>query len=103
MKKINIFLLKTFISIQVIFLILTVNIHAQNRITSTNYFPNAGDDWEKRTPLQVGIDVDKLKVAIDFAVQNEAKLPRDMELAQAQTFGREPRSEERRVGKECCR
>lgn len=90
MKKINIFRLKIFILIQVFFLILTVNIHAQNRITSTNYFPNAGDDWEKRTPLQVGVDVDKLKAAIDFAVQNEAKLPRDMELAQAQTFGREP-------------
>ncbi len=90
MKKINIFRLTIFISIQVFFLILSVNIHAQNHKHSTNYFPNAGDDWEKRTPLQVGIDADKLKAAINFAVQNETKLPRDMELAQAQTFGREP-------------
>lgn len=90
MKNINIFRLKTFIPIQVFFLILTLNIHAQNRINSTTYFPNAGNDWEKRTPLQVGVDEIKLKAAIDFAIENEAKLPRDMELAQAQTFGREP-------------
>jgi len=77
---------KTVISIQIIGLLLSVNIFAQRQV----YFPNAGDGWERKTPAQVQIDADKLKAAIDFAVQNEAKAPRDMELAQAQTFGREP-------------
>jgi CubicO group peptidase (beta-lactamase class C family) len=54
------------------------------------FYPNAGDDWEKKKPAEVGFDGEKLKAAIDFAVRNEAKAPRDMELAQAQTFGREP-------------
>ena len=65
---------------------MTVNVFAQKQ----NYFPNAGDDWEKRMPPQVGVDAAKLKEAIDFAIANEAKAPRDMELAQAQSFGREP-------------
>ena len=65
---------------------MTANLFAQKQI----YFPNAGDNWETRTPPQVGIDAAKLKEAIDFAIENEAKAPRDMELAQAQSFGREP-------------
>ena len=36
------------------------------------------------------MDAAKLKETIDFAVANEAKTPRDWDLAQAQTFGREP-------------
>jgi CubicO group peptidase (beta-lactamase class C family) len=56
----------------------------------TKYFPPAGDDWQKRTSEQAKMDAAKLKEAIDFAVANEAKLPRDWELAQAQSFGREP-------------
>jgi CubicO group peptidase (beta-lactamase class C family) len=57
--------------------------------SQTNYFP-AGTDWERRTPEQARIDAAKLKEAIDFAVTNESKLPRDLELAHYQTFGREP-------------
>jgi len=88
-KKMNKFfrvLSKTIVSVQILGLLLSVNTFAQRQI----YYPNAGDDWEKKTPVQMQIDADKLKSAIDFAVGNEAKAPRDMELAQAQTFGREP-------------
>jgi len=62
-----------------------VSIFAQ----TSRYFPNA-ENWETRTPQQVKIDAAKLKEAIDFAVENEAKAPRDQELGQLQTFGREP-------------
>lgn len=78
--------LKSLISLQIFAALLTVNIVAQKQI----YFPNAGEDWEMRTPSQTGFDAEKLKAAVDFAIANEAKAPRDMELAQAQTFGREP-------------
>ena len=85
---------KTLISVQIIGLLLSVNAFAQKRNVTTNqpsvYYPDAGDDWARKTPAEVGIDADKLKAAIDFAVENEAKAPREMELAQAQTFGREP-------------
>ena len=53
------------------------------------YFPTA-DVWQRRTPEQAKFDAVKLKEAIDFAVQNESKAPRDMELALTQTFGRAP-------------
>ncbi len=86
MKKSFRFLTNIVISFQIIALIFTANIFAQKPA----YFPNAGDNWEKRTPAQFGFDGAKLKEAIDFAVANEAKVTRDMELAQAQSFGREP-------------
>lgn len=62
---------------------------SQNSFAQKVYYPSA-ENWEKRTPEQAKFDAAKLKEAIDFAVQSEAKAPRDMELAQAQTFGREP-------------
>ncbi len=53
------------------------------------YYPTA-DNWERRTPAQAKLDAGKLKEAVDFAVQNESKAPRNLELAHYQTFGREP-------------
>ncbi len=53
------------------------------------YYPTA-DNWERRTPAQAKLDAAKLKEAVDFAVQNESKAPRNLELAHYQTFGREP-------------
>ncbi len=56
------------------------------------YFPTA-ENWETRTPEQAKFDPVKLKSAIDFAIQNESKSPRNLELAHYQTFGREPYGE----------
>ncbi len=56
------------------------------------YYPPV-ESWETRTPEQAKFDAEKLKAAIDFAKSSEAKVPRDMELAQAQSFGREPLGE----------
>jgi len=52
--------------------------------------PNA---WERRTPQQAKLDAAKLKEAVDFAIANESKAPRDLQLAHFQTFGREPYGE----------
>jgi CubicO group peptidase (beta-lactamase class C family) len=54
----------------------------------TTYYP--GDEWERRTPEQVGMDAERLREAVAFAVANESKAPRDLEMAHYQTFGREP-------------
>lgn len=53
------------------------------------YFPPR-DKWERREPQQLGIDPARLKQAIEFAITNESKSPRNLELAHFQTFGREP-------------
>ena len=54
-----------------------------------SYFPNAGN-WQTKRPSQVKINEADLKNAIDFAKANEASAPRDQELGQAMSFGREP-------------
>jgi CubicO group peptidase (beta-lactamase class C family) len=56
------------------------------------YYPGA-ENWETRRPEQAGVDPAKLKEAVDFAMQNETKAPRNLELAHYQTFGREPYGE----------
>ncbi|MBW3573131.1 MAG: beta-lactamase family protein [Gemmatimonadetes bacterium] len=57
---------------------------------STPYYPGPGEDWERRTPEQVGMDAARLDSAVAFALANESAAPRDLELAHYQTFGREP-------------
>ena len=56
---------------------------------SSNYFPPSGS-WEHRPPQSFGIDTAKLNDAIRFAVSRESKAPRDLEMAHAMTFGKEP-------------
>jgi CubicO group peptidase (beta-lactamase class C family) len=55
------------------------------------YFPEA--DWERRAPDAVGLDPARLQEAIAFAVASESKAPRDLALAHAQTFSREPNNQ----------
>ena len=62
---------------------------SEPNFSQSNYFPSA-DNWERRTPEQAKMNAAHLKEAVDFAIVSEAKAPRDMELAQTQTFGREP-------------
>jgi CubicO group peptidase (beta-lactamase class C family) len=52
------------------------------------YVPGAV--WERRAPSATGVDSAKLAAAIAFAVQNEARAPRDMEESHYRSFGREP-------------
>src|SRR5258708_7142809 len=52
------------------------------------YFPGA--DWEHRLPAEAGVNPALLQEAIDFAVANETKAPRDLVMNPYQTFGREP-------------
>jgi hypothetical protein len=42
------------------------------------HFP--GPVWPHRTPAQAGLDPERLKDAIDFAIANEVKNPRDLKL-----------------------
>ena len=55
----------------------------------SQYFPDR-NKWEVNSPERAGFDPTKLAEAVDFAKTNEAKAPRDQELGQARSFGREP-------------
>ena len=72
-----------------VFLVFLLAVFAPNNFAQKNYYPPA-NNWEKHTPEQAKFDRTKLKEAIDFAIKSETKAPRDMDLAQAETFGREP-------------
>ena len=52
------------------------------------YVPGA--TWERRDPAAAGFDPARLTAAIQFAIQSDAKAPRDMEQSHYQSFGREP-------------
>ena len=66
---------------------------SENNFAQKIYYPVEGDSWERHTPEQAKMDGAKLKEAIDFAIANESKLPRNLEFAHYQTFGREPYGE----------
>jgi len=55
---------------------------------SVPYVPGA--TWERRDPAAAGFDPTRLTEAIQFAIQADAKAPRDMEVSHYQSFGREP-------------
>ncbi len=54
-----------------------------------DYFPTA-QNWIRKTPAAAGFDSVKLNEAIRYAIEHEAKAPRNMEMAQAMSFGKEP-------------
>ncbi|HMH21876.1 MAG TPA: serine hydrolase [Puia sp.] len=57
--------------------------------TTPGYFPPAGE-WQHRSPSSLGLDSAALQEAIRYARENDAKAPRNQELAQAESFGKEP-------------
>lgn len=66
---------------------------ARSPAQAAPYCPGPGEDWEHRTPDQVGMDARLLDQAIAFAKANESKNPRDLALEHEVLFGREPHSE----------
>jgi hypothetical protein len=56
---------------------------------ATDYFPPGGQ-WDHRTPAAMGLDSEAVDEVIRYGREMEAKAPRDQELAQAESFGREP-------------
>jgi CubicO group peptidase (beta-lactamase class C family) len=53
------------------------------------YYPSL-HEWEKKAPEAVGMDPALVKAAVDFAMANESKAPRDLALNHAQTQTGEP-------------
>lgn len=71
-----------------LFLLVTISWHSIAQ-SKQGYFPARGE-WQQKAPKTMGLDPVKLDTAVAYAIQNESKAPRDMELAQAISFGKEP-------------
>ncbi|MCU0391278.1 MAG: beta-lactamase family protein [Thermoflexibacter sp.] len=57
--------------------------------SSKPYFPPT-HTWEEKLPTDLGLNAEKVKEAVAFAIANESKNPRNMEINHYQTFGKEP-------------
>jgi hypothetical protein len=70
------------------FLFLSLAAGAQTKTKSpAEYFPPRGE-WQQRSPASLGLDSAAIQEAIRYAREMESKLPRDQDLAQAETFGK---------------
>ena len=54
------------------------------------YYPGQGEHWEERPANDLGFDAEKLDMAIQFAVENENSVDRDLRIAILEAFSREP-------------
>ncbi len=64
----------------------------QKNVGAGDYFPQP-QRWQHQLPTAQGFDSIKLAEAIRFAIANESKNPRSMELNHEMTFGRAPYGE----------
>ena len=80
-------MLRTKINCLVIALLIASSGQAQRGAV---YYPGPGEDWQRRTPQQVGMNAALVDSAVAFARANESTAPRDLEMAHHQSFGREP-------------
>ena len=61
---------------------------AKKPSASATYYPEK--EWLHKKAEEVGINSQKLKEAVEFAIASEAKSPKNLEQNHYQTFGREP-------------
>lgn len=69
-------------------LIAFTNTNGQKKATEP-YFPPY-NDWQQKKPSEMGLSASKVDEAISFAIANESKNPRNMEISHYQSFGKEP-------------
>jgi putative OPT family oligopeptide transporter len=54
------------------------------------YVPGPHPDWQRREPAALGLDPTRIRDAVDFALSNETKAPRDLAVAHYLAQFREP-------------
>jgi CubicO group peptidase (beta-lactamase class C family) len=77
------------LSVIILLLSTVTSLSAQSKASKAAYFPPK-DTWQHRSPAAMGLDSVKLAAAVQFAKDNETKASRNMEIAQALSFGKEP-------------
>lgn len=65
-----------------------VNTNGQKR-AAEQYFPPY-NEWQQKKPAEMGLNPVKIEEAISYAIANESKNPRNMEISHYQSFGKEP-------------
>ncbi|MDZ7720635.1 MAG: serine hydrolase [Balneolaceae bacterium] len=67
------------------FFLIPISLTAQNP-----YYPPAGPEWKQRSPEALGFNKATLDEAVDFAVENENSVERDLRIAILKGFSHEP-------------
>ena len=62
-------------------------------LSQSIYYPDPGDQWERRSPEQAGMDTALLDQAIEFAKGAESTASRDLKEVHYDTFAKEPYGE----------
>ncbi|AFK05277.1 beta-lactamase [Emticicia oligotrophica DSM 17448] len=62
-------------------------VHAQKK--NEPYFPSF-NAWQKKSPTELGLNQNKILETMAFAIENEIKNPKNMEVSHYQSFGKEP-------------
>lgn len=65
-------------------------LHLEKQRQEKYYFPEKGKKWQCKSPKEFGIDAEKLRQAIEFAMLNEHQGERDLKVALTKWFYREP-------------
>lgn len=72
-----------------VFFILTYS-SSSTLLAQKQYYPGTHGEWETRTPEEVGMNSTLLQEAIDWAIENQNKGPKDLAEAIENSFMREP-------------
>ena len=64
-----------------------------SRDPTTPYFPGPGDAWESRGPEEMGFDPERLRGAVDYAVEHESDFGPDLASAMAERLAGDPLGE----------
>lgn len=83
--------MKGWILVALLFIV-TSPANSQKNLKQKPYFPPASG-WERRTAEEMHLNNQALTEVLDFAVEHEAKSPKDGVLAQLYSFGKEPMSD----------
>ena len=71
-------------------LLLGIALFSFGQQSTDTYFPEATHQWKKRNPSELGLNDNKIKEAVQFAIDNESKANRNLEVHHYSSFGREP-------------
>ncbi len=83
------------IQLPLLLAVLMLSSHALARESAVSascdaFFPAAGEPWPEQSAEQAGMSENALKVAVQYALDQETTVPRDQALASALGFAREP-------------
>ncbi|HEY4613504.1 MAG TPA: serine hydrolase [Bacteroidota bacterium] len=71
-------------------LLCAVAVVTQLAAAQSPYYPGAGDEWQRKSPAEAGMNAALVDSAVQFAIANETKWPKDPREQLAKLFATEP-------------